>query len=334
MYLGTMTGEVKMGSYRLKGFHSCEIKKSVHQIIQTAVVEIPASALMHNNDKKERINVADKIKEGDAISISFGYDYKNNNEFAGFIRKIDKKIPITLTCEDAMSLFRKVSIKKTYNCSLKEVLDNLADEVNKAKNAGITVDNEVPDIPVPNFIVDNKSALWVLQQLKDWYPMISIRLNGNRLLCRMLYSAKADHKVKYAINGPRCNTVDVGQLEYITEIKSVKVVLEMTKANGKVVKMEYGDSNAEEVVTRQVKKEMSADVLKQIADCEMIKHSYTGFKGSFTTMLTPYIELDTVASIEDPQFGRNGNVYIGTVVTSFSTTGGGRRNVEIDFKLR
>lgn len=333
MYLGQMTGEVKMGGYTLKGFHAVEIKKSVHQLIQTAKLTIPASAIMRNNGKKSRVHVAEKIKDGDPISVSFGYNYKNKTEFTGYIRKIDKKIPVVLEIEDAIYLFRKVNIKKTFNSSLKEVLNFLVAEVNKA-GAGIVLGDNIPTITVKNFIVKDKTALWALQQLKDWYPMLSIRLIGNKLHCGMLYSAKADTKVKYAINGPQCNVVSVDQLQYNTETQTVKVVWEIKKPNGKIEKKEFGDNNAELVITRKYPGSVNDSILEAASKVEMERATYQGFKGSLVAFLFPEIEPDTIIEIIDPQFGRHGNYYIGTVVTTFDTNGGGRRKPEIDFKLR
>ncbi|WP_346237768.1 hypothetical protein ABDK00_001660 [Niabella insulamsoli] len=334
MYLGQITGEIEMGGYRLNGFHSCEIKQSVHQIVQAAKIEIPASAIMRNNDKKEAVQVADKIKEGDPITIAFGYDYKNAIQFTGYIRRIDKSIPVVLECEDAVYLFRKTNIKKTFNSSLKEVLNFLVSEVNKVFNAGLSVVENVPVVEVKNFVVNDQSALWALQQLKDWYPMFSIRLKGNRLHAGLLYNANVEKIVKYAINGPANNTINVSELKYNTVTQTVKVIWEITKPDGTIEKKQFGDSNGELVVKKKINGIVDNETLRKMADSEITQRTYIGFKGSFETFLIPEAQPDMIAHIDDPQFNRNGNYYIGTVTKKCDTAGGIRQQLDIDFKLR
>lgn len=335
MYLGQMTGEVKLGGYTLNGFHGVDIKKSIHQIVQTCKLVLPASVLMRNNDKMERVKLADKIKEGDAVSVAFGYDYKNKTEFTGYIKSIDRKIPVEVECEDAMYLFRKTNIKKTFNADIKQVLSNICDEVKKAHGLQLKLYSKIPAIQVQNFIVSDKTALWALQQLIDWYPMLSIRLVNDTLYCGLVYSTEdVSAKVNYAISGGNNNTVSTDELKYNTEIKTAKVVWEITKEDGKVEKKQFGDSNGEIVINKKIAGKVSDDVLKKMAENEMTQQTYIGFKGSFTTFLMPCCEPGMIANIDDPQFGRKGNYYIGTVTTTFDTTGGGRRKLEIDIKLK
>lgn len=65
--------ETKGGiKYRLKGLHSYESKKSVHQIVQTCKIELPLSVQYRNNDILEKIKLIDKIKEGDKVTVYLG----------------------------------------------------------------------------------------------------------------------------------------------------------------------------------------------------------------------------------------------------------------------
>lgn len=331
-----MTGTVELaGKYVLAGFHSVEIKKSVHQIVQTASLVLPASVVMHNADKKVRTKVTEHIKEGDTVQISFGYNNSNETEFKGYIKRIDRKIPVEIECEDAMYLFRRTNIKQSFSADIKQVLSNLISEVNKAHGVNLKLSGKVPAIKVANFIVKDKTALWAMQQLIDWYPMLSIRLDGDTLLCNLVYSTDdISQHVKYAINGPHCNVISADELKYETERQTAKVVWEITKPDGRIEKKQFGDSNGEIVINKKVAGQVSDEVLRQMAEHEMTAKNYVGFKGSFTTFLFPRSAPGIIASIDDPQFKRSGNYYIGTVITTFDTSGGGRRKLEIDFKLR
>jgi hypothetical protein len=57
------------GKYIVRGVNNIEIKKSVHQVIQSAKVVLPLSIVLRNNDMLQRVKIVDKIKEGDSIKI-------------------------------------------------------------------------------------------------------------------------------------------------------------------------------------------------------------------------------------------------------------------------
>ncbi|PZP40643.1 MAG: hypothetical protein DI598_19210, partial [Pseudopedobacter saltans] len=78
MFLGTTTCEIDLANtYRLRAVKEIEIKKSVHQIVQTAKVTLPLSVVIRNQNNLQHLKLTDKIKEGDTIKLSFGYDTKN-----------------------------------------------------------------------------------------------------------------------------------------------------------------------------------------------------------------------------------------------------------------
>ena len=119
------------GKYRLSGLHSVEIKKSVHQIIQTANLELPLSLVYRNSQMLERIRLIDKIKEGDSIKIDLGYNGKNQTEFTGYIKRINLKQPLELELEDEMYLMRKVRFTKNFKkAQVRDVVKFILDELN------------------------------------------------------------------------------------------------------------------------------------------------------------------------------------------------------------
>ncbi|HEX8278663.1 MAG TPA: hypothetical protein VF540_08200, partial [Segetibacter sp.] len=231
------------GRYMLRGVHSIEIKKSVHQIIQTAKVELPLSVMIRNNEMLERIKLADKIKEGDAISLAFGYDGNNKTEFTGYIKRINPKQPLELECEDEMYLLRKLSLKKSFKKNdVREVLQYLVDEVYKAFRVRLKLYDDMPKVTVTNFLIKGANGIAVLQELSDKYLLASYltTINNEKVLyCGLTYGLKKG-RVKHVLNR---NTISIDDLKYQTAEQSYKIEIRYFLPSGQVKKYEFGDKH-------------------------------------------------------------------------------------------
>lgn len=321
--------------YTLRGVNAIEIKKSVHQIVQTAKVVLPLSLVMRNNELLERISLIDKIKEGDKISLAFGYKGNNLKEFTGYIRNINYKQPVELECEDDMYLFRKTMVQLSFkSSSLTDVLKALIEAVYKAKGVRFKLVDNLPQVTITNLVINNQTALWALQSILDRYPLLSIYLvqekGVQKLYCGLLYG-KNTGTVKYGLNR---NTVSVDDLKYKKDTTPTKVILETTDAHGKIVKQVFGDVHADNVVKKKLPGVVSESLKKAFAQQAIQQQTYEGYRGNFKTFLKPYMEPGMAAAISDSQFvGREGNYYVGTVTTTFSVSDGGRRQIDIEFKM-
>lgn len=335
MYLGQMTCEIGIGDkYRLRGANAIEVKKSVHQIVQTAKVQLPLSVLFRNEKILERIQLIDKIKEGDAITIAFGYKGNNKTEFTGYIKRINHKQPLELECEDEMSLLRKLYLKKSFvRNDVKDIIQYLSDEVYKAFNVRLKVYEEMPKVEVRNFVINGQNGLWVLQALADKYLQASYltTINGERVLyCGLTYLEHKDREVKYVINK---NTVNVDDLKFNPDVNNVKMVVKLKRRDGTTKELVYGDSDAEVVENFAPPAEMDEATIERVVKEAINRKKANGYTGSLQGMIFPYIEPGYRVELNDLQFAnRYGKYYIGTVTTNFDT-GGGKRKVEIDFKI-
>lgn len=319
------------GKYRLRGLHSCEIKKSVHQIVQSTKIELPLSVLFQNNELLERVKLTDKIKEGDSIKIDLGYDGKNRTEFTGYIKKINTKIPLVLECEDEMYLFRKVYFTKNFKkATLKEVLQFIIQKVFNETGLSLELYKNMPQLTVTNFMLNNCNGIEALQGLADTYPMLSsflIDVEGKKVLyCGLIYGFKKA-EIKYKLNA---NTISNDELKYDEKDQAkhrVKIV--NFKPDGTKEEFTYGDKKDTEVTFTYNSSHSHAE-LKLLADAELLKR-VTGYRGIIETFLIPNVEPGNIAKIDDGQFNRTGTGYIGTVTTTFGS--GARRKPEIDISL-
>jgi hypothetical protein len=320
-------------TYILRGVHQLEVKKSIHQLVDTAKVQLPLSVVMRNQDLLKRIRLADKIKTGDKIALEFGYNGINIKEFEGYIRRTNPKDVFELECEDELYLFRQVYYKISWkSVTLKVLLNYLLDGYERKYGVRLQLFNNIPDVTLSNFIINNANGIAILQVLKDQYGLNTFLtvVNGIKVLyCGLLYFLEKT-TVKYVVNQ---NTVDVNDLLFDDAIdKQFKIKAVNFNRNGTKSTMEIGDKNGE-LRTFYYYDIHDLKQLAQLAQSEMEKLKTIGYKGSFETFLIPYSEPGMVADMLDPQFpDRKGNYYISTVTTTFST-GGGRRKPEIDIKI-
>lgn len=331
MYVKQTCNIEMAGKYRLRGVHSVELKKSVHQIVQSGKIELPLSVMFRNTDMLERIKLIDKIKEGDTIKIDLGYDGKNRNEFTGYIKRINLKQPLELEIEDELYLFRKTFFKKNFKRnSVKEVLQYLIKGLNEKTGLKLELYDKMPELTVTNFMLDGANGIAALQELQDTYGLSSYltTIDGKKILyCGLVYGLKKG-RVKYELQK---NTISIDELKYQqNETITYKVKVVNHQPNGLVKEYSFGDKKGVERTLHFYGTHTQAE-LKQLADAELAKFSSNGYKGNFETFLIPNVEPGDIADITEKQFGRNGSYYVGSVTTTFGA--GARRKPEIDIAL-
>lgn len=320
------------GKYRLRGLHGVEIKKSIHQIIQTATLQLPLSVVKRNKELLERIPLIDKIKTGDKITIDLGYDDDNKREFEGYISRINLKQPLELELEDELYLMRKIYFKKSFKkASVKELLNFLLKGFYDSTGIRIELYDKMPELTITNFVIDNANGIQVLQALVDTYPIFNSYLttiDGKKVLyCGLQYGIQRN-RVKYELNR---NTVSVDDLKYdVTEAQQYFVKVVNIQPDGTKTEFSFGNKTDQER-TLYFTGSHTKEQLKQLAT-EQLQQEVTGYRGGFETFLKPAAQPGDVALIADRQYNREGRGYIGTVTTKFGT-GGARRTNEIDISI-
>jgi hypothetical protein len=335
MYLGAMTCVITIGGkYRLRGVHKVEIKKSVHQLIQTAKIELPLSAVMRNADQLQRIRLADKIKAGDTIKVEFGYNGNNRLEFEGYIKFRGDSMPMVLECEDELYLMRSVHYKKTFqNISLKTLIEYVLQQLEAEKGLKLAVYDNMPQLMFSKFIMKGANGIEVLQELKEHYGLSSYitTIGGKRTLYVGLAYSLEKGRANIVLGR---NTIDKGDIKYQTDDdKNYKIKVVNFNRNGTKATYTFGNPNGDERTLHFYGDNDKAH-LESMAKAEMEKVQSLGYKGKFKTFLVPLTEPGTLANVSDPQFEDRKSVhYVGTVTTTFDVSGGGRRDCEIDIKV-
>ncbi|MEX6627572.1 late control protein [Tenacibaculum salmonis] len=311
-----LDGSVKIGAYVFKTIHEVSYVKSVNEIVDTAVLKLPTSFKIRQNGELKYTEEA--IKIGDKVAITIGYENKYRaTEFVGYVRKIKPTIPLEIHCEDEMWLLRRKTITKAWNTNtnLKEVLTEIV------KGTTIKVAENIPDIPLDNYIIRNANGTQVLQHLKKNLRLTAFINDRNELYCGLAQFTNINDEVIYDLN---YNLIE-NNLEFKSK-EERKIRVRYTYINSKGVKkeVEFGDTGGE---LRCYRTSVVSDVtvLEKLAQTEIEKLKYNGFEGTVKTFLIPYATRGMKATLLDQEhLNREGSYFIKKVVTYFGTDGANR----------
>lgn len=329
MYV-VLKSEIKIGKAKFVAVHDVQIAKSIYSIAQTCVIKLPLSAVVKNTSGiSTPVKIADYIKKRDEVTVTLWYDgYEKKTEFVGYVKAINRKQPLEIECENAISLLRGKTFKQSFKTvTLKKLLQFIT------AGTGITLHKDIESenykLEIKNFQIPDKDGAWVLQQLKDTYMQTVYFTGAKELYVGLAYTNKTG-VVTYDVNKNVINANDLKWQEQ-DEVK-IKIRCIYFAKDGTKHEAEFGDKDGE-VRTIHLYDVKDKSQLETLARAEMEKYKYSGYRGEIDAFLIPYCEPMMVAKLENKQYPeRSGNYYISGVKISFGT-GGARRKPEIDVKL-
>ena len=232
------------------------------------------------------LEIEGKIAEGDAVRILLGYDQVLREEFAGYVLK---------------------------NITVKALLTSVAQEVGSYE---VECDY---DFTYDSFTIHAATGYDVLRKVQS-ETKANIYLRGKTLHVHPQY-AQIGGKVVYdfAVN------IEKSDLKYRDATKrKFLAVVEGTDAQGKTIRIERGTTGGDKF-TLKLPGVSDRKSLEQRADEELKVRAYTGYEGSFTGWLEPYVEPTWLAEIRDGEYEyKNGSYYVLSVETTFCDKGASR----------
>lgn len=314
------------GKIVLRSVNDVKIKRSVFALVDTAVLKLPLTAFMRvANNKLEQVKLAEQFKVGQTIVIKLGYNGKYAQEYVGFINRINLKNPLELECEDWTYPLKYISIIKSWGkTTVKEILQYLSGQCK------FTLSTDIPDITIVNFIANNKTCLWVLQELKDKYGLTIYFNQDNTLYAGLAYTQNISKSVKL-VNGH--NVIKADDLKWqAKEDVHLKVKAISVFRNGSKIEAEIGDKDGE-IRTLYFYDILDKTQLEKLATAEIKRYKYSGYRGTINCFLMPYCEAGYAALLTDPLFTeRGGNYFIESTEVDFGMHGG-RRKLTIGIRL-
>lgn len=312
-----MVFDIQIGNYKLALVESVEIHKSVDLLADTAVITIPG--VIYNN----ALNIEEKVKVGDAVTIKLGYDDNLVTEFEGYLQRIDTDDnSLTFNCEDAMYLTRKpVKDVQLNNTNVKKVAEYCLSQI------GMKETNITYNIDYQKFVIKNANAYDVFKKLQD-ETKANIYMKNGVLNIHPAYIEKGgDVRYDFSVN------IESSDLKYRnSDDRKFEVTVEGIGLDGKKKTVTVGTVGGQKR-TVKVYNVMDEAALKQRGREELKYLVYDGYEGSITGWLIPVVEPTYSAHIHDKEYEfKTGSYYVVSVTTNFSESGGVRK-IELGRKL-
>lgn len=316
-----MDYDIQIGSYKVKTLQSVRIMRSVEQLSDTAIIELPGTLI------NETLEVENKISRGDAVTIALGYRQAGlKTEFKGYLKAIKTEdTKIVLECEDELYLW-DVALKneQLVDVSLITLLHKVAKQVDGKYQ--VLCDY---DFTYSKFTISHATGLDVLKRVQE-ETKANIFFDGAFLIVTPVYSegSWSGRTVKYDMT----RNVISADLKYVkAEDKNIKIEIEYKGKDGKTYKAVAGKDSGR-TIKRTIDSDKRGD-LQQVADNEYQLWCYDGYEGSLTGWLLPYCQPTDMVELLDPTAQhKNGRYYVVGTEVEFSS-GGGRRKVTIGKKM-
>lgn len=314
----TLGYDIRLGDFRLGMLDKVEIHRSVELLADTATIVLPGA------EYNKALEVESLIKRGDPVSITIGYEETGlREEFRGWIQRISTDDgSITIECEDDLYKFRK-SIP---NDELKQVkLESLLKKVISGIGGSYKLDCTY-SWTYEKFVISNATGYDVLKKVQEECGA-DIYLADDTLHVHAPAEAVGDDVYyDFTLNVEECD------LTYRTaEDRKVQVVVKATMPDGTVKEIETGSTGGDKVEIRCATSDEAS--MRQRGQTEVKRLSFDGYEGNITTWLIPYCKPGDTAELRDEDYPeKDGRYFVQAVTTEFSRDGG-KRTVELGFRL-
>ena len=314
----TLDFEVKIGEFYLGMVDSITIHKSVELLADTCEIVLPAARL------NKALEIEEQIKRGDEVSVSIGYkEVGIKEDFKGYLQRISTDGgSIKLFCEDDLFQFRKdLPNEELKKISLSDLLSKVVKGIGKNYKVNCSY-TWVYD----KFVIRDATGYDVLKKVQeecgaDIYlkdGVLHIHPPGEVIGKERFYD--------FAVN------IEEAELSFKrAEDKKVKVVVKAIMPDGKVKEIEVGSTGGEKVEVKCHASDTAS--MKARGEAEVKRRTFDGYDGSITTWLIPECNPGDTASIHDGDYTyKDGTYFVRSVTTEFSEAGG-KRKVELGYRL-
>lgn len=307
--------EISIGNYLFDFVNELVVESSWKNQTDTARITLPAAL------KVDRDRLSSIFKKGDAVSIRIGYDGKLNNVFSGYVARIKPTTPIAIECEDEMWKLKQVTV----NSNAKS--EKLQDYLQRV----LPIEADCFDIVIPSFVAHNITGAQLLNEFKSDYGFHSFFRNG-KLVVGKQYDPEDNTTHKVIIDNSQNSNVAGQGLEYQEkdDVK-LKVTAISTMSDGTKHEVEIGNPDGE-ARTLNFYNVPKSD-LQKLAEKEMERFNYTGYKGDVTLFGEPFVRHGQRLELyNDQSSDKTGKYFIDAVTYNYGL-GGFRQQVTIGPKI-
>jgi hypothetical protein len=318
-----LTSIANIGSYQFfGGLNDCVIKRSVKEIVDTAVIKIPAIGRVNTADTlnsglpQNSIATSKLFNEGDLVTIQLGYNNQNFQEFKGFVRRVDASIPVVIECEGYAWQLRRVRTVQTWKTV--KLLDFL-----KVLTAGtdIKLSPFIPNMVLSNLKINHANSLKALEYVKE-HVHLSVYFIFDTLYVG-LEEGLPGKVVKHRLGW---NTVRDDKLKWrLAEDTKVQVRLVTGKGKNKKRTLYTAGDTSGSMVTKNIANLSNEGDLQAVANDLLQQAKYTGFEGGVTCFLQPFAQMCDTDALTDKIYNeRGGNYFLQGTDVHFGMNGAQR----------
>lgn len=336
-----LRSDILIGDLRFEGVHEVTIKRSVHSLVETAIIEVPAVAHLSEKGRKspKSIVTSTQIVSGSFVRIQLGYNDEMRTEFEGYVTGSKGGKLLQINCEGASYLLRQNA--PGVHPGKRTVKDLLEAAVSKTKGDKLIKVSCNVDMQVINTCSTWASGIEIINELiratKD--NICCFFIKPYELWCGLLYSnyttgipIGSSNKVGYRIgyNTLKENTLE----EHVINMKSGIVEYIRKSETGEVLKgvsvNKWEGSTKVTTILNQVLQEKS---LTELANEKAIRNNYKGYVGDFIAFLQPFANPGDSAKIVNSYLPKlDGEYLIESTEVHFGINGA-RRRIELGPRL-
>lgn len=270
----------------------------------------------------DKYRVKEVFRRGDALTIYFGYDGENVEEFTGYISDVSADIPVVIQFEDEMYQVKKLPVNfSAANTTLENLLNTIIPGYDIDALDGV----QLGGVRLPKTTVGP-----VLDKLQtDWG--LYTYMKGKQVVCGKYYADDSDlPTVKFHLER---NCVSTALNYQKKEDIKLKIKCISTLANGEKITVEdIGDLDGNERQLTFYNITAKAE-LERLGKLEYEKYKQDRYDGSFTAFGIPSVKHGMKCEITSDLYEeRSGTYYIESVVKSFGP-GGIRQDITLGDKV-
>lgn len=307
--------EISIGSNTFNFVTEIEINSSWKEFTDKASITLPKRI---TKGGQSIFNGTDSLfKKGDEVSIKLGYFPTLKTVFDGYVSRVEIDSPVVIHCEDEMFKLKQDTITKSYkSVNLTTLMDEISGDV----------DHESVSAELGQFRITNVTPCQVLEELKKTYKLDAfIKSKKLHVGLRYIPEQAEQHTLIFEKN------IIEHSMEWQNE-DDVKIRLKAVSMlpDNKKIEIEVGDTTGE---TRTAYfYNLDETELKAVAEREIPKFRFTGWRGSFTTFGEPQMNHGDTVKLKSLKFPeKDGEYFVDSVETTFGQ-GGFRQIVELGKK--
>jgi len=317
---------ITIDSIVLESVHLVDIVSTWKELSDRCTIKMPNRGFLNSSNKLKPFSFEQWLKVGMPVKVELGYNQQLVTEFEGYIAEIKPGFPFELRCEDQMWQLKREKVKdKNGKTAISYKRVKIADLLRDLMPA-VIVDADSPKIEISNFLIENATKAKVLQELKEKYGL-AIYFRGKQLYAGLPYFERLDELVIYDFQR---NLVSSELIYRRAEDVKLKAEVISILSNNQRIKI----NDVGEVRTIHVYDVADKAELRKRAKSELSRYKYEGFRGSMTAFGQPFVAHTQVVELRDVKYPeRNGRYLVDSVKTSFSASGGYRREIEVGPKV-